>query len=1249
MLGTGQRLFTHLHNHSHYSLLDGMSHIDRLVARAVELGQESIAITDHGNLYGAIEFYSTAKEAGVKPIIGVEGYVASNKHTDRDPNDRFPFHLTILARNETGYRNLLQLVSKSHLDGFYYRPRMDRELLEMHSDGLIVLSGCPSGEMAKMITSDRMDEAREVAEWYRGVFGDHYYFELMSHDGVEQLPQINSTLIELSSETGIPLVATNDSHYVYREDQPLQDLLLCIQTNSTVDDPKRMKFDGDSFYIKSEAEMAELWPDNPEAIANTQRIADSCDLTIEFGRSRLPRYPTPDSQTSIEYVTELCEVGLARRYPNVTEKIEERLAYELSVIDKTGFADYFLAANDIADFAHDSGILMGVRGSAAASVVLYTLGVTDIDPIETGLVFERFLNLERREMPDIDFDFQDDRRGEVIKWVAGRYGEGHVAQIVTFGTMGAKAAVRDVGRAMGMDYGEVDEVAKLIPSRLGTTLASALAETPDLVRLVESNDRYRALLDSARGLEGTVRHASTHAAAVVITENPLTDVVPLQRATSGEEGAIPATMYSMGPVAKLGLLKMDFLGLTNLTILDKAIKLIKERQGKSLSLDEIPLDDRPTFDMLGEAETFGVFQLESDGMRRYVKELKPTSVADISAMIALYRPGPMEHIPTFIDSKHGRREITYPHEDLKAILEETYGIIVYQDQVLLIAQAFGGYTLGEADMLRKSMGKKDPEIMAAEREKFVGGARAKGYSEELATTIFELIEPFAGYAFNKAHSASYAMIAYWTAFLKANYRVEYMVALLDAASGNPERLAAAVREARRLGIKVFGPDVNLGGVGFSAGGQGEEVESVRFGMAAVKNVGPGAVQPIIDERRTGGPFKSIEDLCKRVKFHGMNRRTLESLMKVGTFDPLASRAALLESVDRILALIQREAKLRDSGQATMFDLLGDEVPTPAPDLGISSQDEVNESESILWERDLLGVEITESAFTREMQANADHFIVFASQVTGDRNGEKVGLLGQIRRVRELSTKRGETFLAVSVGMLDGEIEVVVWPNVLETTRGLWEDGKFVSVMGQIRERDGRVSVSANEVREYKYAGGGAGTSDSATEEQVEQRPEEASIEPQVGRQGSGQAEAASDTNSSDPVKSVAEAAGSSNGSYHIGVGDGISSNGPGNGAIAAGANGAAKGSSSGNGTKKVAVGLIVRVVETDHPREDRYQLEDVVKTLLNFRGDEAVTLEIKIAEQTVKMEMPFVRVRSCPELTDRLTEMLGSENVRPLT
>jgi len=1194
-----------------------------MVDRAVELGQEAIALTDHGNLYGAIEFYSAAKEAGIKPIVGVEAYVAPGDHTVRDPNNRSPFHMTILCRNETGYKNLLKLVSKSHIDGFYYRPRMDREMLEAHSEGLIVLSGCPSGEVPRMIRDGRMDAARETAAWYKRVFGEHYYFELMSHAGVPDLPEINAALIELGPEMDIPLVATNDSHYVYREDQPLQDVLLCIQTNSTLDDPKRMKFDSDSFYLKTEEEMAELWPDLPEAISNTQRIADSCDLKIEFGASRLPKYETPGGISSIEHLTAICEEGLRQRYPEQTDEITERLAYELDVIDKTGFPDYFLAAKDIGDFVHREGILMGVRGSAAASVVLYTLGVTDIDPIETRLVFERFLNLERREMPDIDFDFQDDRRGEVIKWAAQRYGDGHVAQIITFGTMGAKAAVRDVGRAMGIDYADVDEIAKLIPTKLGTTLEGTLAGDSELARFIASNDKLKHLVDTARRLEGTVRHASTHAAAVVITEDPLTDVVPLQRATSGEEGAIPATMYSMGPVAKLGLLKMDFLGLTNLTILDRAIKLIKERRGVELGLNDIPLDDAGAFALLGEAETFGVFQLESDGMRRWVKELKPTSVSDISAMIALFRPGPMEHIPTFIDNKHGRTPITYPHEDLKPILEETYGIIVYQDQVLLIARDFGGYTLGEADILRKAMGKKDPAIMAAEREKFINGALAKGYTEELANTMFELIEPFAGYAFNKAHSACYAMIAYWTAYLKANYRMEYMVAVLDAASDNPDRLALAVRETTRLGISVLPPDVNSGAVSFSASPLDSSDESIRFGLAAVKNVGAGAVSPIVEERMESGEFSSLEDMCKRVKFTGLNRRTLESLAKVGAFDAIAARGAVLEGIERLLALIQREARLRDSGQTTMFDMLGDEVPTPTADLQLTGEDDVSNNEKILWERELLGVELTESPFTREMHANAHRFKIFANQITADLRDQKIGMLGQIRRIRELSTKKGDAFLSVMVGMLDGEVETVVWPNILQGTRAMWEDGKFITIMGTVRERDNRVSVAVDTVTEYKFGDvNQSAAAPAPAAAGIANAPMAAAPTPATNGNGH-------------TAVGIAEApprlAAAQNGSYHVGV-----NNGNGNG--------------NGHAASVVASGsIIVRVTETEQAREDRYQLEDMVKTLLDFRGEDYVTLEIKTSHDVVSLEMPFIKVRNCPELTTRLTEMLGEGNVTAIS
>lgn len=1193
-------MFAHLHNHSQYSLLDGQSRIDRMVSRAAELGQEAIALTDHGNLYGAIEFYSAARDAGVKPIIGVEAYVAPGSRRGRDPNDRSPFHLTLLAKSDAGYRNLLKLVSAAHLEGFYYRPRMDREILEKHSEGLIALSGCPSGELARLIAQGRIEDAGAAAAWYREVFVDGYFFELMSHEGVADLPAINRGLADLSRETGIPLVATNDTHYVYREDHSLHDILLCIQTNSTVDDPKRLRFDSDSFYLKSESEMAALWPELPEAISNTALITDSCDLTIEFGRSRLPRFETPGGEPGIEFLTTLCEEGLGRRYREVTEEVRSRLKHELEVIDKTGFADYHLVAWDIGKFVRERKILMGVRGSAAASVVLYCLGVTDIDPIETRLVFERYLNLERREMPDIDFDFQDDRRGEVIRWAAERYGQGHVAQIITFGTLGAKAAVRDVGRALGVDYADVDRAARLIPSRLGMTLDRALEESVELARLADSSSVYRRLIDSARALEGTVRHASTHAAAVVISEEPLTNLVPLQRPPSGDEGAIPTTQFSMGPVAKLGLLKMDFLGLTNLTILDRSLKLINQRRDMGLSLHEIPLDDQATFEMLGSGETFGVFQLESEGMRRYVKELKPTSIADISAMIALYRPGPMEHIPTFIEAKHGRRRIRYPHPDLEEILRETYGVIVYQDQVLLIAQSFGGYTLGEADILRKAMGKKDPAVMAAEREKFVTGALGMGYSSDLAVAIFELIEPFAGYAFNKAHSVSYAMIAYWTAYLKANHKVEYMVALLDAASDNPERLGAAVREARRLNIRILGPDVNLGSVGFSVVETEGGAPAVRFGLAAVKNVGASAVRPISEARAKGGRFKSVEDFCKRVEFQGLNRRMLESLIKVGALDSLSSRAALLESSGKILALIQREARLRESGQATMFDMLGEEVPTPTPELGLVGEDDVSEREKVLWERELLGVEITESAFTREMQANADKFVVFASQVTADAAGEKLGLLGQVHSVRRLATRNGDPFLAVAVGLLDGEVEVVVWPRQLEASGELWTEGRFVTIMGTVRERDGRISVAVDEAREYRLPGQPA--ADGAA-----LKPDVSELEPTA---------VVADPDTARPTVPDASPYPGSDGRTGV--------NGTGTGG-----------------------GFIVRVEDTGKELEDRYRLEDLVKTLLEFRGDESVTLEVETAGRIVKLDMPFVTVRSCPELADRLAELVGAANVRP--
>lgn len=1201
--------FVHLHNHSEYSLLDGQSRVEAMVARVKEMGQNAVAITDHGNLYGAIDFYSAARAAGIKPILGCEGYVANGSRFEKDSNDRFPFHITLLARNDTGYRNLIALQSKAHLEGFYYRPRMDRELLERHSEGVIVLSGCPSGEIPRMISSGRPEKALETAGWYREVFQSGFYFELMAHDGVAEQPEINKGLVELSGTTGIPLVATNDSHYVRREDHDLHDVLLCIQTNSVIDDPKRMRFADDSYYLKSAQEMLALWPELPEAVSQTQEIADGCEVNLEFGKVRLPSFATPNGKSSIEFLKDLCREGMARRYPSATPAINQRLDYELSVIEKTGFAAYILIVWDLARFARERKILMSVRGSAASSVVLYCIGVTDVDPLATRLVFERFLNLERREMPDIDMDFQDDRRDEMIRYCVSKYGRNHVAQIITFGTLGAKAAVRDVGRAMGMAQPDIDRMAKLIPQRLGMTLDLAREQSADLATLVETDEQAAKLFQIARGLEGTVRHASTHAAGVVITEEPLTDFVPVQRPTGGDEESTPMTQYAMGPVAKLGLLKMDFLGLTNLTILDRAIKLL-ERRGVALSLESIPHGDSKTFEMLSAGETFGVFQLESDGMRRYVRELRPSSIADISAMIALYRPGPMEHITTFCDAKHGRAPIKYPHPDLHDILEETYGVIVYQDQVLLIAQTFGGYTLGEADILRKAMGKKIPEVMATEREKFTSGAVKRGFTQQLATQIFELILPFAGYAFNKAHSASYAMIAYWTAWLKANYPVEYFVAIMDAASGNSDRVAQAVLECRRLGIEVMGPDINRGEVGFSIAA-GPEGAAIRFGLSAVKNVGATAVQPVIDARKKDGAFHSIEDFCKRVDASHLNKRTLESLIKVGAFDELGARGSLLSGLDRILALCQQASRQRESGQTSMFDLFGAEVSAPLPSLEIPGGDDVTDREQALWEKDLLGIALTESAITREMLAGSADYVVFSGQVSGERSGEEISLLGQVKSIRRLTTRRGDAFLAIVMALLDGEVEVIVWNNVLSQTESLWLEGRLIALTGTIRARDDRVSVAVRDAQEYRLPG-------------EEDAPAQTLI-------NDVRAEAdAPAIKTSDAAKNLEGELAPANQL-------------PG---MPAHTNGASNGHSPASQQESGSSGLVVRIAESGQELEDRYRLEDLVKMLLEFRGDKPVTLEVATRGRLVRLEMPFVTIRPCVELTERLAAMLGADNVR---
>ncbi|MDO8567203.1 MAG: DNA polymerase III subunit alpha, partial [Dehalococcoidales bacterium] len=741
-------MFTHLHVHTEYSLLDGMCRISQLVARAKEMGMDSLAITDHGVMHGVIEFYQAARAAGIKPIIGCEVYIASGSHLNRSASDKANYHLVLLAKNKTGYQNLMQLTTIAHLEGFYYRPRVDRQLLEKYKEGLVALSACTAGEVSQLILNGRTREAKEAALWYKKTFSD-YYFEIQRHP-IPELEAVNKVLIEISRELDIPMVATNDTHYINREDAYAHDLLLCIGTNASVNDEKRMKMPGDFFYLRSPQEMAELFHDLPEAMENAGRIADMCDLKLEFGRLHLPEIQLPEGQTADQYLSDLCHDNLEKYYPQPGEEIKQRLDYELDVIQKTQFANYFLVVWDIISFVRKSNILFGVRGSAAASIVLHCLGITDLDPIKNRLVFERFLNLERHEMPDIDLDFQDDRRSEVIEYVSGKYGQDHVAQIITFGTLGAKAAIRDVGRALGMAYGDVDRVARLVPNALGITLEKALKENGELTAIYNQDEIVRKLVDSAQKVEGISRHASTHAAGVVISKESLTRYVPLQR--GGKVGAQESimTQFPMGDIARIGLLKMDFLGLINLTILGKTREIIRQNRGVDIDYHHIPLTDRKTFTLLSSGETMGVFQLESSGMRRYIKQLKPTVFGDIAAMVALYRPGPMEHIPTFIENKakRGKDPIKYLHPALKPILEETYGVIVYQEQVLFIVRALAGYSLGQADIFRKAMGKKIAEVMKKEKQTFFDGARKLGFSPEVASEVFTLIEPFAGYAFN---------------------------------------------------------------------------------------------------------------------------------------------------------------------------------------------------------------------------------------------------------------------------------------------------------------------------------------------------------------------------------------------------------------------------------------------------------------------------------------------------------------------
>ncbi|MDR5709412.1 MAG: DNA polymerase III subunit alpha [Armatimonadota bacterium] len=1039
--------FVHLHVHSEYSLLDGHSRIAPLLRRCRELGMSALALTDHGALYGAIEFYRTAKELGVKPILGVEAYVAARRYTDRDPKlDASSFHLTLLAEDNEGYRNLIQLVTRAHLEGFYYRPRIDRELVSQYRRGLIGLSGCLQAEIPQKLLQGDYRAALELAATYRDLFGSENFYIEVQNQGLAEQQRILPDLVRIAQELGLQLVATNDVHYVMPEDAEAQDVLMCIQMNKTLQDADRPRMgDIPAFYLKSPEEMGRAFPDLPEALRNTLEIAERCSVEIELNVPKLPDFPVPEGFTPQSYLRHLCEEGLRRLYPQITSEIRERLEYELGVIEKMGYAPYFLIVQDFVNFARRNGILTTVRGSAAGSLVLYACGVTDVDPIAYRLPFDRFLNLERYTLPDIDVDFMDTRRDEVIRYVMEKYGADRVAHIITFGTMKARQAVRDVGRVLGMSYGEVDRIAKRVPSHL--TLEQALEQDPELRRLGQEDPRVARLLELARKLEGVARNASTHAAGVIISRDPLTDHVPLTR---GKDGAI-MTQYDMTSVAEIGLVKFDFLGLTNLTILDMALRIIERRRGVRLDLQKIPLDDPKTYALLSRGETVGVFQLESAGMRRYLQELRPSSIQDIMAMVALFRPGPMANIPVYIRRKHGREPVTYLHPVLEPVLRETYGVLVYQEDVMTVAQAMAGYTLAEADVLCYAIRKKIKDKLLAQREKFERGARERGIPKEIVDRVFEQFEPFARYGFNRAHAACYGLIAYYTAYLKANYPAEYMTAVLSADSGNLERIALDVEECRRMGIEVLPPDINQSDVDFTV----VDDRTIRFGLGSIKNVGGAATEHIV-QVRAAGPFRSLFDFCARVDGRLVTRRVVESLIKAGAFDSLGDRARLLAALDSALEYGSRRQRAKAS-QTGLF-VFEEEVP-PLPEVAPFDRPQL-----LSMERETLGLYLTDHPL-RSWQPLLDRYVRHCiAELGGLQDGEAVVCGGMFTSVREkVSRATGARWAQAVLEDLTGSTEVVVWPKTYERCREVLRPEAVVVVRGRVETQEGRARVLAEEV------------------------------------------------------------------------------------------------------------------------------------------------------------------------------------------
>ncbi|TDX58950.1 DNA polymerase III subunit alpha [Orenia marismortui] len=1058
--------FVHLHLHTEYSLLDGAIRIKDLVKQAKEYNMPAVAITDHGVMYGAVDFYRQAKAAGIKPIIGCEVYVANN-HLKKDKNNKGLAHLVLLAENNQGYQNLLKLVSTSYTQGFYYKPRVDKSLLREYSEGIICLSSCLAGELASLLKNNQKERAREVALQYQRIFGeDNFFLELQDH-GLADQHLANKGLVELSEELEIPLVATNDAHYLTQEDAKVHDVLLCIQTGKDIDDKNRMKFPNDQFYLKSYQEMKEIFKDYPEAITNTIKIADRCNVELDFDNILLPHYDVPNGESLESYLRKLAYEGLEDKYDELTPEIEERLEYELGIINQMGYPAYFLIVRDFIKYAKDNDIIVGPgRGSAASSIVSYLLDITEIDPLEYNLLFERFLNPARVSMPDIDIDFCYERRDEVIDYVVRKYGQDKVAQIITFGTMAAKGAIRDVGRVLGIAYDKVDKVAKAIPNSLGISLDQALKESKDLKNLYHSDYQVKEIIDYSRQIEGLPRHASTHAAGVIITKEEITNYTPLYMS----KGEI-TTQYPMGDLESLGLLKMDFLGLRTLTVINKTLDLLKETQGIELKLAEIPFDDEKVFELLSSGASLGVFQLESDGMRRLIQKLKPEEIEDIIALLALYRPGPLGSgmVDDFIARRHGEEEIEYPHEDLKDILKATYGVILYQEQVMQIAQKIAGYSLGEADILRRAMGKKKPEVMKKHRDIFINGNDEvigvvnNGYSQELGEELFELIEYFSGYGFNKAHSTAYAYVSYQTAYLKAHYPVEFMAALMTSLIGNSDKVAAYIAESERIGVEILAPDINYSKVGFTV-----EDANIRFGLEAIKNVGKKAIEAII-ESRAEGKFEGLKDFCERVNLSKVNQRVVESLIKAGAFDSLGFyRSQLLRILEKVFEQAQKVQKQKSNGQTSFLDIFNE-------DEFIVDQIEMPDIEEFEFRR-LLSLEKEMLGFYLSGHPLQDYLAMLKDKRTNSSqnlkvNQEKVVVGGLIVDNREILTKNHNKMAFLNLEDEVGEIEVIVFPNVYQKYQEYILEEEVVLIRGKVNQEGKLIAAQIGDLESNFYSKG----------------------------------------------------------------------------------------------------------------------------------------------------------------------------------